>query len=128
MAGAAPVAVSGQVRSTETGGGDKAQQANPGWLGVNDPFFKAQIARGGYEETVSVKFWNAIEARNGINAAQFAQAGWPGIKNPFFGERGGFYPSLASCNRAERIIKDLGKKKPASSLSFDTKERYSKAS
>ena len=111
MAGpSAPAASSRQARSApKSNSGDKAQEANPGWKGVNDPFFKEQIARGGYEETVSVKFWNAIEARNGISAAQYAEVGWPGVKNPFFAERGGFYPSLASCNRGERIIKGLGK-------------------
>jgi 2-methylcitrate dehydratase PrpD len=87
-----------------------AQEANPGWLGVNDPFFKAQLARGGYEETVSTKLSNGIEARDGINAAQLAKAGWPGVKDPFFGERGGYYPGLASCNRPERITEGLGKK------------------
>ena len=86
------------------------QGANPGWLGVNDPFFKAQLARGGYEETVSTKLSNGIEARNGINAAQLARARWPGVKDPFFGERGGYYPGLASCNRPERITEGLGKK------------------
>ena len=98
-----------QAGPAKKSGSDKAQQANPGWQGVNDPYFKEQIARGGYEETVSVKFWNAVEARNGINAAQYAEAGWPGVKNPFFGERDGYYPSLASCNRGERIMDGLGK-------------------
>jgi 2-methylcitrate dehydratase len=111
MAGGAPGGPAAPpARPAAQSSGNKAQEANPGWLGVNDPFFKAQLARGGYEETVSVKFWNAIEARNGVNAAQFAQAGWPGVKNPFFGERDGFYPSLASCNRPERITEGLGKK------------------
>ena len=36
--------------------------------------------------------------------------GWPGGKNPFFHERGGFYPSLESCNRSERITDNLGEK------------------
>ncbi|MFC1920368.1 MmgE/PrpD family protein [Chloroflexota bacterium] len=107
---AAPAAPARQTKPAAESSSDKTQAANPGWLGVNDPFFKVQLAKGGYEETVSLKFWNAIEARNGINAAQFAQAGWPGVKNPFFGERGGFYPSLAGCNRAERITDGLGKK------------------
>ncbi len=97
-----PAGQSGSVSST--------QSANPGWLGVNDPFFKAQLARGGYEETVSIKLSNGIEARDGINAAQLAKAGWPGVKDPFFGERGGYYPGLASCNRPERITEGLGKK------------------
>jgi 2-methylcitrate dehydratase PrpD len=91
-------------------GSDATQAANPGWLGVNDPFFKEQLARGGYEETAGTKMMNGIEARNSINATQLAQAGWPGVKNPFFSERGGFYPSLASCNRGERVIEGLGKK------------------
>ncbi len=107
---AAPAKPAAPASPAWQSGSDKAQAANPGWLGVNDPFFKAQLAKGGYEETVSVKFWNAIEARNGINAAQFAQAGWPGVKNPFFGARDGFYPSLASCNHRERITEGLGKK------------------
>jgi 2-methylcitrate dehydratase PrpD len=89
---------------------EAAQGANPGWLGVKDPFFIAQLARGGYEETVGTKLSNGIEARNGINAAQLARAGWPGVKDPFFGERGGYYPGLASCNRPERITDGLGKK------------------
>ncbi len=89
---------------------DALQAANPGWLGVKDPFFLAQISRGGYEETVGTKMGNGIEARNGINAAQLAKAGWPGLKDPLFGERGGYYPGLASCNRAERITQDLGKR------------------
>jgi len=113
MAGGAPPSPASrpkQVKPAEKSNiGDKAQAANPGWLGVNDPYFKEQIARGGYEETVSVKFWNAVEARNGINAAQYAEAGWPGVKNPFFGERDGYYPSLARCNRGERIMDGLGK-------------------
>jgi len=60
---------------------------------VKDPFFLAQLARGGYEETVGTKMGNGIEARNGINAAQLAMAGWAGVKDPFFGERGGYYPA-----------------------------------
>ncbi len=89
---------------------DARQVANPGWQGVRDPFFQAQMAAGGYEETVGTKLSNGIEARNGINAAQLAQAGWPGVKDPFFGERGGFYPGLMSCNQRERITQNLGKK------------------
>ncbi len=94
----------------ETSSAGASQEANPGWLGVNDPFFKAQIARGGYEENVGTKMSNGIEARNGIYAAQLAAAGWPGGKEPLFSERGGFYPSLESCNRSERVTDDLGKK------------------
>jgi 2-methylcitrate dehydratase PrpD len=89
---------------------DTKQAANPGWLGVKDPFFTAQMATGSYEETVGTKMSNGIEARNGINAAQLAKAGWPGVKDPFFGDRGGYYPGLNSCNRRERITQDLGKK------------------
>jgi 2-methylcitrate dehydratase PrpD len=89
---------------------DNKQAANPGWRGVQDPFFLAQLASGGYEETVGTKMSNGIEARNGINAAQLAAAGWPGLKDPFFGARGGFYPGLSSCNRCERITANLGKK------------------
>jgi len=101
---AAPTSPARQTSASST------QAANPGWLGVKDPFFIAQLARGGYEETVGTKMSNGIEARNGINAAQLAKAGWPGVKDPFFGERGGYYPGLASCNRPERITEDLGKK------------------
>jgi 2-methylcitrate dehydratase PrpD len=68
------------------------------------------LAQGGYDETVGTKMGNGIEARNGINAAQLAAAGWPGVRDPFFGERGGYYPGIASCNRSERILQDLGKK------------------
>ncbi|MFB0558911.1 MAG: MmgE/PrpD family protein, partial [Dehalococcoidales bacterium] len=102
-----PTAPARPARQTVTGA---VPGANPGWLGVKDPFFIAQLARGGYEETVSTKLSNGIEARNGINAAQLARAGWPGVKDPFFGERGGYYPGLASCNRRERITEGLGKK------------------
>ncbi|HEY95487.1 MAG TPA: MmgE/PrpD family protein [Dehalococcoidia bacterium] len=111
MAGGAPPSTTSRSRQPRPTpeSGEKAQEANPGWLGVNDPFFKEQIARGGYDETVSVKFWNAVEARNGINAGQYAEAGWPGVNNPFFGDRNGYYPSLESCNRGERITDGLGK-------------------
>ena len=101
---AAPVGPAGQSGTSTTRG------ARPGWLGVNDPFFITQLARGGYEETVSTKMSNSISARNGINAAQLARIGWPGVKDPFFGERGGHYPGLASCNRPERVTEGLGKK------------------
>ena len=94
-------------KKTET---TSSQAANPGWLGVNDPYFKEQVARGGYEEHVGTKMSNGIEARNSINAAQLAAAGWPGVREPLFDERGGFYPSLQACNRAERITDNLGKK------------------
>ncbi len=94
----------------ETGNIAPSQAANPGWLGVNDPFFKAQLARGGYEEGVGTKMSNGIEARNGIVAAQLAVAGWPGAREPFFNDRTGFYPSLEACNRAERITDRLGEK------------------
>ncbi len=99
-----------QPKPVKPGTTDAKQAANPGWLGVRDPFFLAQMAAGGYEETVGTKMSNGIEARNGINAAQMARAGWPGVKDPFFGERGGYYPGLMSCNRKERITQDLGKK------------------
>ncbi len=89
---------------------DPRQAANPGWRGVKDPFFIAQLATGGYDETVGTKMGNGIEARNGINAAQLAAAGWPGLRDPLFGERGGYYAGIASCNRSERILQDLGKK------------------
>jgi 2-methylcitrate dehydratase PrpD len=102
-----PTAVPKTVKQGTTGA---MQAANPGWLGIKDPFFLAQLAKGGYEETVGTKMGNGIEARNGINAAQLAKAGWPGVKDPLFGERGGYYPGLSSCNRAERITQDLGKK------------------
>jgi len=105
--GQAPSTAPRQPKQVTT---DAKQAANPGWLGVKDPFFLAQLARGGYEETVGTKMGNGIEARNGINAAQLAMAGWAGVKDPFFGERGGYYPGLSSCNRAERIWQDLGKK------------------
>jgi 2-methylcitrate dehydratase PrpD len=104
---AGPAVQTRQARQSSPGA---ANAANPGWLGVKDPFFIAQLARGGYEETASVKLSNGIEARNGINAAQLARAGWPGLKDPLFGERGGYYPSLASCNRPERVTDGLGKK------------------
>lgn len=102
-----PATQARQARPVSTGA---TSEANPGWLGVKDPFFVAQLARGGYEETVSVKLSNGIEARNGINAAQLAKAGWPGVKDPLFGERGGYYPGLASCNRPERVTNGLGEK------------------
>jgi 2-methylcitrate dehydratase PrpD len=86
------------------------QNANPGWLGINDPFFKAAMARGGYEETTSTKLMQGLIARNGINAAQLAQAGWTGVDDAFFGERGGFYPGTASVAHPERVTQDLGKK------------------
>ncbi len=89
---------------------EPSQSANPGWLGVNDPFFKEQLAKGGYSESISTKLSNGLEARNGINAAHLAAIGWPGVENPFFDERGGFYPSLESCNRRERITDNLGEK------------------
>jgi 2-methylcitrate dehydratase PrpD len=94
----------------EQSDGSSSQAANPGWLGVNDPYFKEQMARGGFEENVGTKMSNGIEARNGINSAQLAAAGWPGGKEPLFSERGGFYPSLESCNRPERITDGLGSK------------------
>jgi len=84
--------------------------ANPGWLGVKDPFFLAAMARGGYEETTSTKLMQGLIARNGVNAAQVAQAGWTGVSDAFFGERGGFYPGVASVAHPERVTQDLGKK------------------
>lgn len=90
--------------------GSSSQAANPGWLGVNDPYFKEQMSKGGFEENVGTKMSNGMEARNGINSAQLAAAGWPGGKEPLFSERGGFYPSLESCNRSERITDELGSK------------------
>jgi 2-methylcitrate dehydratase PrpD len=114
LGGGGSVMFSGQAPSTpkplKSSPADAKQAANPGWLGVKDPFFLAQMAAGGYEETVGTKMSNGIEARNGINAAQLAQAGWPGVKDPFFGERGGYYPGLLSCNRRERITANLGQK------------------
>lgn len=104
---AASPSPSARPQKKETGG---SQAANPGWLGVNDPYFKEQLSRGGYEEHVGTKMSNGIEARNGVNAAQLAAAGWPGIGEPLFSERGGFYPSFESCNRKERITDNLGKK------------------
>jgi len=56
------------------------------------------------------KLNQGTEARSGINAAQLAKAGWIGIPDAFFGERGGYYPGLASCDHAERVTADLGKK------------------
>lgn len=105
-----PRAAAAPAPKKEKTAGDATQAANPGWLGVNDPYFKEQMARGGFEENVGTKMSNGIEARNGINAAQLAFAGWPGGKEPLFGERGGFYPSLESCNRPERITDNLGSK------------------
>ncbi|MBN2239145.1 MAG: MmgE/PrpD family protein [Dehalococcoidales bacterium] len=101
-------AATGQDKKPKEEKVDSSQAANPGWLGVNDPYFKAQIARGGYEEGVGTKMSNGIEARNGVNAAQLAAAGWPGSREPLFDERTGFYPSLELCNRAERITDRLG--------------------
>jgi 2-methylcitrate dehydratase PrpD len=86
------------------------QNANPGWLGVKDPFFIAAMARGGYEETTSTKLMQGLIARNGVNAAQLAQAGWTGVNDAFFGERGGFYPGTASVAHPERVTLDLGKR------------------
>jgi 2-methylcitrate dehydratase PrpD len=80
------------------------------WQGVNDPFFKAEVARGGYEETTSVKLTQGLIAQRGINAALFAQAGWTGIKDAFFGVRGGYYPGVESVNHIERVTADLGRK------------------
>lgn len=107
MFGPGPAAAARPARQGTT---DASRSANPGWLGVKDPFFMSQMARGGYEETVGTKLSNGIEARNGINGAELAKAGWPGMKDPFFGERGGYYPGITSCNRSERIAQDLGKK------------------
>ena len=113
LGGGGSVMFPGQAPQTpkplKQGSTDNRQAANPGWLGIKDPFFLAQMAAGGYEETVGTKMSNGIEARNGINAAQLAKAGWPGVKDPFFGERGGYYPGLLSCNRRERITRNLGK-------------------
>lgn len=86
------------------------QNANPGWLGVNDPYFKAAMARGGYEETTGTKLMQGLIARNAINAAQLAQAGWTGVSDAFFGERGGYYPGVSSVAYPERVTLDLGKR------------------
>jgi 2-methylcitrate dehydratase PrpD len=80
------------------------------WQGFNDPVFQAQLAKGGYEENTSVKLVQGLAAKRGINAAQLAQAGWVGPKDAFFGERGGYYPGTASCNRIDRVTADLGKR------------------
>ena len=87
-----------------------ARGANPGWLGVKDPFFVAAMNQGGYEETTGTKLMQGISARSGINAAQLAKAGWTGVKDAFFGERGGYYPGTASVAYPERATRDLGKK------------------
>ncbi len=56
------------------------------------------------------KLNQGTEARSGINAAQLAKAGWIGIPDAFFGERSGMYRGLASCDHAERVTDNLGKK------------------
>lgn len=56
------------------------------------------------------KLNQGTEARSGINAAQLAKVGWIGIPDAFFGVRGGLYRGLASCDHAERVTANLGKK------------------
>ncbi len=87
-----------------------AAGAKSGWRGVNDPFFQAEVAKGGYEETTSVKLTQGLIAQRGIVAAQLAAAGWTGVKDAFFGARGGYYPGIESVNHAERVTADLGRR------------------
>ena len=97
-------------RNPPTGTANIQQGANPGWLGVKDPFFLAAMARGGYEETTGTKLMQGLIARSGMNAAQLAAAGWTGVKDAFFGERGGYYPGVDSVSNPERATLDLGRK------------------
>jgi 2-methylcitrate dehydratase PrpD len=81
----------------------------PEWLGVNDPFFITEVARGSYEETTSVKLAQGLIAQRGVVAAQLAQIGWTGVKDAFFGVRGGYYPGIESVNCLDRVTAGLGK-------------------
>jgi 2-methylcitrate dehydratase PrpD len=80
------------------------------WQGVKDPFFISEMAKGGYEETTSVKLTQGLIAQRGIMAAELAGAGWTGVKDAFFGARGGYYPGESSVNHIERVTEGLGKK------------------
>lgn len=91
-------------------GNQSGSPAKYKWQGVKDPFFMSEVARGGYEETTSVKLTQGIIAQRGIISAELAKAGWTGVKDAFFGTRGGYYPGEESVNHIERVTEELGKK------------------